>query len=198
MTDRVLRDAGNHPTTQRDIDARKATLINAMREKGMDPESKEAKKMLNAESPLDALTRAKQSKEKGNEMFKGRDYGQAMLFYSQAVDALGGDQYQKKASAGSVDDSEIGGLLAACLSNRAACALKLGQHENALKDARSCTAIDPTHVRGTFRLGLALHALERYREACPVLSKALSMQPGNKQIKTALQFAERRAAMSRR
>ena len=80
--------------------------------------------------------------------------------------------------------------------NRAACALKLGQHENALSDAKRCVALDPAHVRGTFRVGLALHALGRYHEACPVLSKALGMQPGNKQIKTALQFAERKAMMA--
>ena len=44
------------------------------------------------------------------------------------------------------------------------------------------------------RVGVALHAMGRYREACPILGKALSLQPKNQQIKDALLFAERNAA----
>ena len=197
-TDRVLRDASNHPTTQRDVDARTALVLQAMRDKGIDPSSDEGQKILSMGVPLDRMARAQQNKDKGNHMFKERDYGQAMLFYSQAITTLGGDR-----SKGEEEEEEEGTVgeeqrqfLSACYSNRAACALKLGQHENALSDAKRCVALDPAHVRGTFRVGLALHALERYREACPVLSKALGMQPGNKQIKTALQFAERKAMMT--
>ena len=47
-------------------------------------------------------------------------------------------------------------------SNRAACSLKLGQPESALEDAKRCSDLNPNFVKGFFRQGLALHALERY------------------------------------
>ena len=55
-------------------------------------------------------------------------------------------------------------------------------------------ALDSEHVKGLFRQGIALHAMGRFREACPILGKALSLQPKNQQIKDALMFAERNAA----
>jgi len=45
-------------------------------------------------------------------------------------------------------------------------------------------------VKGVFRKGLALHAMGRYREAIDALAKAQKVEPKNKQIKQALQFAE--------
>ena len=86
-------------------------------------------------------------------------------------------------------------VLTACYSNRAACQLKLGDHESALADAEACVALDGSHVKGLFRQGMALHAMGRSREACPVLGKALGLQPKNQQIKDALMFAERKSAM---
>ena len=50
-------------------------------------------------------------------------------------------------------------------------------------------------MKGLFRQGMALHAMGRSREACPVLGKALGLQPKNQQIKDALMFAERKSAM---
>jgi tetratricopeptide (TPR) repeat protein len=89
-------------------------------------------------------------------------------------------------------------LIHQCYSNRAACFLKLGQHERALADADSCIATAPdAYVKGHFRRGLALHALGRYAEALPSLGKALRLEsPKAKaslaQINEAITFAERK------
>ena len=48
---------------------------------------------------------------------------------------------------------------------------------------------------GYFREGLALHAMGKCRDALPILGKALSLEPNNKQIKHAIQFAERKVHM---
>lgn len=94
-------------------------------------------------------------------------------------------------------------LVAVCYSNRAACFLKLGQHDRALEDANQCVKVHPTFVKGHFRKGLSLHAMKRYPEALPALGRALDLEvPKNKQsikqIKDAIRFAEAKLAASRR
>lgn len=204
-TDLVLRDAGNHPTTAREVEQRKRELMNAMREKGVDPNSAMGKKMLSAEDAMDTMRSAKTNKNRGNELFKENDYGQAIIYYSQAIVALEadvgrthGEQKRKQEEDDNDQLKEANALILSCYSNRAACALKLGQHENALDDATKCVEMDANHVKGLFRKGLSLHALGRYQEACPALGKAMQLDPKNKQINTALQFAERKLAMQAR
>ena len=205
QTDLVLRDAGNHPTTAREVAERKRELLDAMRAKGMDPNSAEGQHMLRAEDPMDVVRAASGSKDKGNGYFKEQNYGQAMVEYSQGIETLESESQgeNRPKSVGetkrSTEDTDVRrSLLLSCHSNRAACALKLGQHENALEDASKCVEIDPNHVKGLFRMGLALHALKKYHEACPLLGKAHNLAPTNKQIKNALTFAERKAMMAGR
>ena len=148
--------------------------------------------------PPSPQEQASKLKEKGNIAFKECDYAQASLFYSQAIEILenivtggggGDDEVLQKLH------QECREVLCTIYSNRAACALKLGDHELALSDTNSCLEIDSENVKANFRKGLALHALGRYREACPVLGFALQKEPKNQQIKSALLFAERKAAM---
>ena len=74
----------------------------------------------------------------------------------------------------------------------------MGEHLAALQDTEACLSLDATNIKANFRKGLSLHALGRYREACPVLVYALSLKPGDKEIKDALMFAERRAQLQMR
>ncbi len=181
-TELVARDAGQHPTTQRELQERKDEIAASLRARGIDQESIDrASAKLDAPS---AEAMAENHKAEGNAAFKERDYVQASVSYMQAIQAL----------VSTKQTAETVSTLCACYSNRAACQLKLGDHESALKDAIACVELDGEHVKGLFRQGVALHALGRFREACPVLGKALSLQPKNQQIKDALMFAERNAA----
>jgi tetratricopeptide (TPR) repeat protein len=83
-------------------------------------------------------------------------------------------------------------------SNRAACFLKLGQHEKAEEDAAKALSINPSNLKANFRKGLALHAMGQYYTALPVLAQAHKMEPKNKQIKQALQFCEIRIQQDQR
>lgn len=187
VTDYVLRDGSGHPTTARELEDRKRSVLEAAAAKGLDVNLPEVQKLLHEYDPYSPLQLGQKYKDEGNKAFKECDYRQASVHYTQAVDLLH--------SLHTSESTELTDILKASLSNRAACSLKLGDHENALADANACLDIDPTHVKATFRKGMALHAMERYREACPVLSKALQMEPKNTQIKAALTFAERRAMM---
>ena len=122
-------------------------------------------------------------KSKGNTAFQNREYAQAIAHYTLAIDACGTPE-EKEASSSS--DKAI------LFANRAAAFLKLGQPEKALDDADAARLLVPTYDKALFRKGLALHALQRYSDALPVLGSALNIEPKNSQIKDALRFAEMR------
>ena len=55
-----------------------------------------------------------------------------------------------------------------------------------------CDFVNDENVKAFFRHGLALHAMKQYQEAIPILAMANKLEPKNKSIKEALQFAEMR------
>lgn len=135
------------------------------------------------------------NKARGNEAFGAGEYAQAILLYSLALDKA--DELPDKddplpAAKTQLFPRDV------TLSNRAACFLKLGQHEKAEADATKAAEINPENVKALFRQGLALHAMKKYMAALPILAKAHKLQPKNKQIKEALQFAEVRMTQEQR
>lgn len=145
-----------------------------------------------------------EQKAKGNEAFTAGEYAQAILFYTMALDQAAelpdATSVTEILSNGSSSSSKLEQLFPRhiVLSNRSACFLKLGHHEKALKDGSDAASLDPTYVKGTFRKGLALHAMGRYEEAIQSLASAQKVEPKNKQIKQALQFAEVRMTQEMR
>jgi tetratricopeptide (TPR) repeat protein len=134
-------------------------------------------------------------KAKGNEAFTSGEYAQAILLYTMALDEAAqlpdASNVSEKLKS-SVSSEPLDQLFPrhVVLSNRSACFLKLGHHEKALKDGSDAEILNPAYVKGVFRKGLALHAMGRYPEAIEALAKAQKVEPKNKQIKQALQFAE--------
>ena len=91
----------------------------------------------------------------------------------------------------SLQDTELDAGKSIIHSNRAACFLKLGRLEEALKEAERSVSLDEKNVKGNFRVGLALHALKRYGEAVRALEKAQSCErKQNKDIENAIRMAE--------
>lgn len=125
-------------------------------------------------------------KAKGNEAFVAGEYAQALLLYTLALDKA--DELPDVADNNDKKESLFPRHVV--YSNRSACFLKLGHHEKALADGIEAEKLDPTYVKGTFRKGLALHAMQRYKEAAVTLAAALKLEPKNKQIKQALQMAD--------
>ena len=120
------------------------------------------------------LRQAQTKKTGGNEAFASGEFVQACVFYAQAMDLAPNDTP----------------LLAACLSNKAACNLKLGRLEEALEDANACLALDPKHAKAWFRKGMALHAMKRYGPAVQALAEAEKLAPKDKSVKEAIGFAK--------
>jgi len=151
------------------------------------------------------ISSVEEQKAKGNEAFTSGEYAQAVLYYTMAIDRAAElpdatSVTEKLSGGGSSCSSKFEQLFPRhiVLSNRSACFLKLGHHEKALKDGTDAELLDPTYVKGVFRKGLALHAMGRYQEAIKSLSSAQKVEPKNKQIKQALQFAEVRMTQEMR
>jgi len=144
-----------------------------------------------AREMLENSHRAETEKLSGNQSFGSAEYSQAAVHYTVAIDLASTADSQSTQF-----PQPVNPLIHVCYSNRAACFLKLGQHERALADADSCIGCAPDlFVKGHFRRGLALHAMGRYAEALPSLGKALRLENPKlkksvQQIKEAVTFAE--------
>merc|ERR1711937_573882 len=95
---------------------------------------------------IDAIVKeCEQNKSRGNEAFGSGEYAQAILLYTLALD---------KADELPDTDNEVVNIIAqqqlvprdVILSNRAACFLKLGQHEKASADAKQAHEMNPKNV----------------------------------------------------
>ena len=131
-----------------------------------------------------------QNKARGNEAFGAGEYGQAILLYSLALDKAA--ELPKTTTDNTLFPTDI------VYSNRAACFLKLGQHEKAEADAAQALQINPDNIKALFRQGLALHAMKDYQQALPLLARAHKREPTNKQVAQALKFCEVRLEQEHR
>lgn len=139
------------------------------------------------------VAECEKNKARGNEAFGHGEYVQAILLYSLAL-----DKADELPDATGENSSKQLFPRDVVMSNRAACFLKMGDHEKAEIDAKNAANINPSNVKAHFRHGLALHAMKRYEDAIPVLAQAHKLEPKNKHIKEALQFAEVRMTQEMR
>jgi len=110
-----------------------------------------------------------QLKAKGNDAFKAKNYKEAIDFYSKAIEL----DPTSEASA-------------ALYSNRAASWSALNEHAKALADGESCARVKPAWLKGHFRKGVALEALQRLDEAQRAFQDALKTEPGNEEVQSKL------------
>ncbi|KAJ1479197.1 hypothetical protein T484DRAFT_1628945 [Baffinella frigidus] len=113
-----------------------------------------------AEQGVDDISdeaRANFKKAAGTVAFKAGDFQQAAVHYTEAILLVDKDH--------------------TVFSNRAACFLKLGQADKALKDCDACLALSPKFVKAVFRRGVALLGLERFEEAAKAFAATLDLDP---------------------
>lgn len=103
---------------------------------------------------------AEQHKIKGNDLFQGGKFVDALKEYDEAVKR---DPTNK-----------------ALYSNRSACLLKLMDPVRALKDAEYCIKLDGKFVKGWARKGTAHQQMKEYHKALDAFKEGLKIEPGNK------------------
>jgi stress-induced-phosphoprotein 1 len=104
--------------------------------------------------PLDSAADAPGFKAKGNEFFKAKDYGNAIEWYTKAVNADPANRVY--------------------YSNRAAAYTAQKNWELAKTDGELCIRCDPDWNKGYFRLATALQGSKKYCDALKVVNTGLA------------------------
>ncbi|XP_053313918.1 small glutamine-rich tetratricopeptide repeat-containing protein beta [Spea bombifrons] len=118
------------------------------------------------------IEKAEQLKDEGNNFMKEQNYEAAVDCYTQAV--------------------ELDPKNAVYYCNRAAAFNQLGNHSNAVRDCEKAISIDVVYSKAYGRMGKALAAMNKYKEAIGSYQKALDLDPDNESYKSNLRLAEQK------
>lgn len=110
-------------------------------------------------------------KKRGNDLFKAKKFGEAVEWYTRAIEANRDE--------------------AIPYSNRAICFIYLGQYFDAIEDCDRAIKLDPTSVKAYYRLALAQKELSRYDRAYENFEKVLSLDGSNIPAKKELQSLQK-------
>lgn len=127
-----------------------------------------------AAAPSAPRADAERLKQEGNDLMKAERHREALERYSRAI--------------------ELDPRSAVYFCNRAAAHFKLAQHEAAVADCTAALALQPDYGKAHGRLGLALTALERHREARQAFARAAQLEPDNESYRQNLRLADERLA----
>lgn len=115
-------------------------------------------------------------KKNGNDAFKRKSYKDAIEHYTKAL--------QTKCGQPEIDE--------ACYVNRAACNLELENYGKVLADCSKALKINPKNMKALYRSSKACIAVDRLDEAQDVITRGLSLEPGNKSLLGQLEILQRR------
>ncbi|CAB3233939.1 unnamed protein product [Arctia plantaginis] len=126
-------------------------------------------------TPLSAAPKADRAdaerlKNEGNDLMKSDKHREALEKYSRAI--------------------ELDSANPVYYCNRAAAYFRLGEHEAAVADCTAALALQPDYGKAHGRLGLALTALERHREARAAFARASQLEPENESYRQNLRLAD--------
>ncbi|XP_013186048.1 small glutamine-rich tetratricopeptide repeat-containing protein beta [Amyelois transitella] len=120
--------------------------------------------------PTPDCAEAEKLKNEGNELMKAERHREALEKYTRAI--------------------ELDPRNPVYFCNRAAAHFKLEEHEAAVADCTAALALQPDYSKAHGRLGLALTALDRHREARAAYARAAQLEPENESYKQNLRFAD--------
>ncbi|XP_066374647.1 U-box domain-containing protein 70-like [Miscanthus floridulus] len=105
---------------------------------------------------------ADQHREKGNELFKQKQYHEAAIHYTRATKTNPKDPK--------------------AFSNRAQCHIYLGAYPQDLEDAQKCVELDPTFLKGYVRKAKVQFLMENYENAMATYLEGLRCDPNNLEV----------------
>ncbi|ODQ82006.1 hypothetical protein BABINDRAFT_58918 [Babjeviella inositovora NRRL Y-12698] len=115
-------------------------------------------------------------KNQGNDCYKGKQYKNAIEFYTKGLEMKCG----------------VDALEASLYLNRAACNLELKNYRKCVNDCKLCLKIDPKNIKAYFRSCKAYFGMDRLDEAIEVAEYALALEPENTAIRSVLATAQQR------
>jgi len=114
--------------------------------------------------------RALEEKAKGNAAVEEEEFATAAFHYSTAI--------------------RLQETLASLYTNRAYALYKLGHYEDALKDARKSTVLQPNWAKGYYRAALIYAQRNDYAASRAVLAEGIKACEGQKDLEVALQLVD--------
>jgi len=131
-----------------------------------------------------ARNQANDAKAEGNKLFGAGRYEEALSQYEIALQI-----------AAELESSED--IRSACHSNRAVCFLKLGKHDETIKECTKALELNPSYMKALLRRAEAHEKLEHYDEAIADMKKVIELDPSNQQATRSLLRLEPLAAEKR-
>jgi len=110
---------------------------------------------------------AQKFKEEGNKLFAADKFAESLTWYVKAIQADPTDHVLH--------------------SNRSAAHLGNKEYDKALEAAEQCIKLNGKWAKGYYRKALALISLNRNQDALATLTKGLSIEPGNADLKLKLE-----------
>lgn len=118
-------------------------------------------------------------KDQGNQNFVAKRFREAMIFYTQALEAHPTDEKLRET----------------LHANRAACHLELGNYGSCLRDTSATIGLNPKNSKAYYRAGRAFLALDKTDEAIDCCEHALKFDPDNEPIKAIKKKSQDRKAL---
>ncbi|CAB9515833.1 Stress-induced-phosphoprotein 1 [Seminavis robusta] len=113
------------------------------------------------------MSKSKESRNKGNSAFKAGKWQEAIKYYTRAINLDGKDFL--------------------CMANRSAAHLRLGNHDEALRDAERCIKIKASYAKGHVRKAAAFHAMKRYDDEFKAIREGIRFCPHDETLKQGLE-----------
>merc|ERR1712070_1054892 len=126
-------------------------------------ECEKLKEKTEKEAYLDPA-KAEEHREKGNDLFKEKNYAEAKKEYDEGIKR-------------NPKDPKL-------YSNRAASLTKLLAYPDALRDLDECIKLDPSFVKAYSRKGAAHFFMKEFHKALEAYDKGLEKDPNNEECKT--------------
>ncbi|GAA99979.1 hypothetical protein E5Q_06682 [Mixia osmundae IAM 14324] len=127
-----------------------------------------------SKAPVVDKAKADELKTKGNQAMAQKQYDQAIIAYSDAIN--------------------IDGTNPVYYSNRAAAYSNKSMFDEAIEDATKASTLDPTFSKAYSRLGHALYSSGRFAEAVEAYESGLKLDPSNATMANSLQVAKSKVA----
>lgn len=134
---------------------------------------KEGKVELTEEQVKELKTQAGIQKDKGNEHFKSGDYADAISSYSEALKLFPLSCKEE---------------IATCYANRAACYMKMDQHQEVIDDCTKALEMNPEYVKALLRRAHSYEATEKFEEALQDYKKVLELDPSQPAARNAAMY----------
>ncbi|ESO87592.1 hypothetical protein LOTGIDRAFT_127555 [Lottia gigantea] len=126
------------------------------------------------------LEMGEKKRERGNFLFSRQDFTGAINSYTQAIKIL--DYPSATLNEISINQQEITDCKLKCCNNLAACQLKVGAYEAAIRSTEIVLLSQPSNVKALFRIGKAHSAKGNTNEGIQYFKKALQLEPESKII----------------